>query len=1463
MQRYRVNYVLLIGLLVGVVVATGSIYGIWYWQMSGNAASLLDRAGTAENETDYAEAVVLLENYLKFRPDDDDVRIRQAHLFVKAAENSLQEEEVRDFLQFKAYIGNALFKYPNEAELRREYVDLLASDPRLMMSFAKEQLEHLRYLLDQEPEDEELLVMKAKCLMFQQSPAEAVTVLHKLVGFDPEANSGEGGFDSARAIAADDVDIYRMLFGNLLKLERYDDALVVADQMVRVNPESAQAYLARSSLYSMLARAGESISANVEKADADLEKAYELEPTDGEVLLAKARQAQRNEEYDKTREFLEQGLENGTDIGIFYVALAGLESQKGNYDAALQQIETGLEQVDENQRINLLIEKVGVLVESKNISGARQLIREIEKQTERKDPRIEFQEARILAQEDQWHQAMRALEEVRPKLSGIGNLQTEADFMLGMAYRKVGYGEKALEVFQQILRQDPENKFAIGQVVDLSSNLGRTDEDSPTTRLSFDDRLKEELAKPEDEQDWQAFDDYLEKWVEDNNRSDVQEKLIRAQVLIGRKKHAEARTQLLEAYKMAKDDLAVQRMVVRSVAIDPERGPEKALPLLDRTVKQFGDNWQLRLDRADLLLSMNSDSKVEDLKALTEGIDEWEVSHQVELWKGLANRFAQLGEREASQEAWKQVVELNPGDLPSLMQVFNLALVRRDDEAMREAQKKILDLVGTKEDANWAFTEAARKYVQYMSDRENEQLRDQIYSLIDTAIEKRPDWSNPYMLRATLAIAERDYLKALEDYKAGFQRGRGNVQALNQYVRLLAAQGSFQEALKELDEIDSRTNVMLFGQLYPQILLSASRFRDAAEAADRIADAGKENADLQLWYGQFMQGLSGIADAPEDLREESSTKATQALAKAVELNDSSPAPWLQYIDNLIRNGNRSQAEAKLREAQLTLEEDQLPMLMAHAYENLGRWFDAENIYRTTYDQNPEALKVARQMAIFYLSPRYPLPDGRQKASALVNDILRQSAEDEGSVSADDANWARRTAAQILAGTRDYQNLLKAEKLLASNTENGTLATADKLQMATILANRPEPVSRKKAIQLLEDVQRQQRLSQPMDLVLGKLYFQVGNWPQAREQMLTVMSRYPQWPAARDSYIRMLLQRGSDTDLRTARQYLRDLAKVAPNSPATLELASQVYTRGGDKRRAREALRRMLPQNLNELNANQVPLIAHVAELLAQNGDLDTAEKLLQALASRPEASLADQIRLATFVGQHRDVDRAFDMLRQFTNNSNLVPIIEAANRLLRVKRDEVGDKFDPQVDSWLQRAQRENPGSLAVLLVEADVRDAQGRYEDSASVYRKALDSRDLEGARKAVVLNNLAYLLALGAAEQQSPNEAIKLLNEAVNILGPISDILDTRAVLWLERDEFQAAVEDMEFSVTDSPTAGKYFHKAQAHMGMGQRSEALRAWNQAVDLGLTRESVGRLEYDSYDQLAAQIEQLEGSGSL
>ena len=164
-------------------------------------------------------------------------------------------------------------------------------------------------------------------------------------------------------------------------------------------------------------------------------------------------------------------------------------------------------------------------------------------------------------------------------------------------------------------------------------------------------------------------------------------------------------------------------------------------------------------------------------------------------------------------------------------------------------------------------------------------------------------------------------------------------------------------------------------------------------------------------------------------------------------------------------------------------------------------------------------------------------------------------------------------------------------------------------------------------------------------------------------------------------------------------------------------------------------------------------------------------------------------------------------------------------------------------------------------MLQADLSDIQKRYSDAAAIYRKLLDRSELTGTRRAVVLNNLSFLVSLegSAASNVDP---LKLANEAASILGPNSDILDTRAVAYMAKGQYSQAIEDLRDAVTDNPTAAKYFHLAEAYLGNGEKRSAADAWTKAEELGLSREILNRMEHDKYEKLKQQIDVLRRGGA-
>ena len=160
-------------------------------------------------------------------------------------------------------------------------------------------------------------------------------------------------------------------------------------------------------------------------------------------------------------------------------------------------------------------------------------------------------------------------------------------------------------------------------------------------------------------------------------------------------------------------------------------------------------------------------------------------------------------------------------------------------------------------------------------------------------------------------------------------------------------------------------------------------------------------------------------------------------------------------------------------------------------------------------------------------------------------------------------------------------------------------------------------------------------------------------------------------------------------------------------------------------------------------------------------------------------------------------------------------------------------------------------------MTQADLYDLQKKYDEAAEIYTKLLAREDLKDIRRAVVLNNLAFLLALSDSAKAGGADPLKLVNEAAEIMGPNSDILDTRAIVLISQKNYKGAIADLELAVTDNPTPSKYFHKARAHYLAGENKAAVEAWEKAESIGLTRDSLNRMELEQYDDLKAKIDQL------
>lgn len=1464
MQRYRVNYRLLGILVVSSITTCGVAYGVWLYQINDNADNLFSRAERTEGEGRLIDARNALIQYVSLRPDDYDARKRLAIL----AKKIFDEGNASDYDRAKAYeIIVTTVRETNDPELRRMLADMYISWGRF-----QDALVQIDELLLESPDDPELKALQARCLFAAKDYDQAVQLAYELIGY----NRVEDQFDLEQAKGADQVEIYALLTSHLRTLDGKDElADRVIAQMVEVNADSADAQLqhylvqmrdvedaeAKSaaeyeSLKRDAERAGEAEKRDAMLAEAEaikeaddaeataakevatqsLEKAYQLDPENEAVLLQKGLAALRNDETETALDFFRRGKEAAPENPIFIYQIAMVHLADENKEKALEALDEGLESFELLRVMGLSNLKVNLLLEDRNFEAVEEQVKNLRRlKYPAATALADFHEARILFYQDQWVKASHALQSVWRRLSGFRDLETIAGTMLAICQRKLGRPDVALLTYNSVLDRAPEYEPAIQGRAEVVRQVGRTTEGMPMTELGR--RVSEMLRKPPAEREWQSIQDYIDRIVEDRGLHASRRLLLEAQVALLRKEFSTAEGKIREAFALNPEDLTTRLAAVRLLQNWPGKGPAIALKLLDQIVAddRFEDNYNLRSMRADLLVAAKPDNLVPQLMAVTDGIGDWPASHQAQVWSSVGTRLLQAGQYDESWTCIEKAIELVPDNPKARVFLFEVALSKQDNALMQEAQARLLEFLEDESDPDYVLTEVKRRMVQFAAREVSREELIEARKMLDQAIDRRDSWHELYIARGQLAIMlDGDIKAALRDFDEALQSGPAVTNAVVLQTRLLTQFGQFDDALRTMERLPADTRTELLGKTEAEVLLRVGKIDEAFKSAQLLAETKRDDAGLQVWYGDIARRAKRY-DVAED-----------AMRRGLAIRGDVPDYWSQLITLYSEMKDGEKVFAALRDAALALDAEHLPLLTAKTYELQGRWQSAEEVYLKVYEPQLTEPRIARLMAEFYLRWEKSDADNVGKASIHLNNVLRAVAD--GRIPPTDANamWARRRAARILATSGDYRDTIKAEKMLREAME----LAADKEQLAgqlaDVLSSRGDPASRLEAVQIFQQLKDERGLTKSGDLRLGRLLFDVGEWLRCKNHMLDVVSRYPQDPQIRSTFVDYLLTR---REFSLARRQLASLREIETAQSLIVEYEARLAAAEGKTAEVRRRLEALTP-NPARLADNKVQVLLGIAALAERVEDYEYAETVLNAyLARRPDES----IHLARLIAVHGDPQRGIKLLEEEFSD-NMDQVLRFSVQMLRKRRPEVGDALDASVDKLLTVALRDDPDSASRLILRAEVYEIQEKFDEAVAAYENVLKRDDLPPLLRAAGNNNLAYLLALTG---DSYDRALTLVNEAIEMIGPVSDVLDTRAVVHIARGRGEEAAADMRMAVRTQATAMKYFHLAQAELMVENPKAAALAWEEALAEGLEEQNVSPLEKRAYLDVKQQIDEL------
>jgi tetratricopeptide (TPR) repeat protein len=1478
------NLRLAIILLIIAIVGGASVYALHGFQQRRNAYFFLEQAELAQQQAAKAakenkpeeeqeaikEQMKNLEWYLTLRRSDWDVLEKLG---------MLRAEHIVDLPSFRqAYecLDRLVREDPTRKEARRKLIDLLI----LAARFSDARL-HLDYLLKETPDDPELLFLLGQCQEGMGEEETAVTYYQKTIKYSPKT-----------------IEVYPRL-ANLLQtsLERTKEADACMQELVKNNPDSAKAqillaaYLQKTGVDLAKRSYDEEAQKASEKAYEEalqaVEKALELAPNEKDeknalllekdALLLGAQCALNSGDLEKARKYAQRCREVYKDCIPAYLTLADIFERSRERDKALDVLDQGLKETKNAPQ--LLWSRVNLLIDAGDLKSASEGLEKLQDAKYPK-PLQDYLGARLAFGNKEWADAKRRFEKVRPAMSNSPNFVKQIDLWLGYCYGRLNNTDQEIDSYQRALRADPFYAPARQLLTDALIKAGRTDEavaeyykliklgKIPSSgRIVFANLLiRQNLERNVDERNWTPVEKILDD-AEKDTPDAFQIPLLRSEMLHAQNRDKEAEEVLLKARDKHPQQLDFWHALVTMATL--QKDWDKAEKFLKEFELRMGDCVDLRLTRADYLVQRHGAQSKEALKKLEENSGSFSDADRLRLLNGLLTAARRSGDRDLVKHYIDLLAQKDEGNLEVQYLRIEQAANEQDVAKLENVLNDVKKIEG--EGPVWMVGQARLLTLQAKDDPA---LLDEAEKYLVQAQEIRPSWSRIPMLLAFIYDRQNKPVRTLTNLLKAISLGEHNPLIVRRAVQLLFQDQRYAEADKLLRRLDQEEVPLTpeLTRLWVQLLIQRGEFDLAVTKARQTVSEKSDDYNEYLWLGQIL-GIAARRAKTEGKTTQAADLAAEgekSLRRAVELKSEAAETWVALVQFLSSLDKIGAAEKVVEQAQGKIAAEQAPLALAECYEAIQKNDLAMEQYKLALAAKPDDPKIVRSVASFYQ---------RIGKSVEAEALLKRIIEGKVKGDTDDLFWARRQMALITAAKGGMANMEAARGLIEENLAAAGNSADDLRIKATIDAVDPRRTRKDEAINVLTKMMDGQQASPEDRYRLALLYLSMEKqsptrtgsdsntntdndmessaWSKARNILQNLVLSSGKNPIYMATYIKALLDHG---DASSAELYLNRLTSEYPNYSATVVLQAETLVRRNQFEEALDLLKSFVdrenavPQDRSQRIRTMAEAMESLAERIKDTGQKPMVDRYLrsaemyyrQYVDEHPSQSL----ELVEFFVRQGQIEDAINFLEQYWENSD--PITIAAACMKVAQYDKSSPENAERAEKVLLAAQSKFAKHPALMLTLGDMRFMQERYGEAENYYRELLH----DNPGHAVALNNLALLLAL---QGKNLDESLSLINKAIEIAGPLSSMLDTRASVYIARGEAEKAIKDMDEVVADGATPVRLFHQAQALELGKQKFAAASTMQRALDAGLKKEMLQVLEIPAFERLK-KLAQVQGT---
>ncbi|MGA2031435.1 MAG: tetratricopeptide repeat protein [Thermoguttaceae bacterium] len=1428
MRTLNVRFLIL--LTVGVLGFCFGVYLLHAFQVRRNASVFLRQAEVAKEANRLDEALKYYQLYVNMVPADTDALEKLGMLLADVAQESRRNSGAYQLLE------EVLRRDPERAKVRRRLVDVAITMRRY--SDAKEHLQGLMKDNDEKDldhcTDPVLWDLLGTCQMGLSQDGEA-----------------ELSFKKAIKLAPGQLDTYAHLAAVLRqRMHREKEADQWMNTMVETNPKSARARLYHGIyLFSVSSLDAKTLDIAINEA----EQALKLLPDDRYALRLAAQCALEKKQYEAARKYAMRGVQLYKNDASMYILLNEVELKAGQREEAVAVLRRGLAATNAHPQI--LWSMANLLIDAHDAGEAKKTIEAL-RSANYPPYLIQYLEARLHFIGERWVQAFKGFQDVCPSLNDLPGLLKQAEFWMGECHMRQGNTDQAQRFYRDALRVDPFYLPPRVAIADALMNAGHYDLAANEYRyLQVNGRMPpggwlplaralvlNNLRLP-GKRDWTEAKEALQEAAEAEPDS-AQVVLLNVEVMVAEDHAAEAEKWLLQQCESQPNKAELWRAL--ATLAERQEKYEQARKYLDTADAKGGDKVILRLARGEYLVR-SRDKSGTSLKQLGENISDFSRIERQRLWNGLMSLAMQAAEDEQAAALGDRLAREQPNDLPLRLSLFDLALRANDDKKMTSLMTEIAAIAGQSPIWRYCKAQQLNMHAKRLGPEAAKESLAEAQRQIALARAERPTWSRLPLIAGSLYEQQGNPDAALENYLEALKMGERNSAAAMRSLELLYKRQRFDEAMKLLQSMVDNQMPMTEGLLQGKVemYLQRGEMDKAREAMEKEVHEDAANPAKNLWMGQVYALLARQAKAAT-VADKNNADAEKYLRKAVALDEKIPETWIALVQLLATTGQMGKAREVVAQAQSRLPARTIAITLAQCYEAMGDQEQAQGKYKEALDAAPNDVGTLRRFAEFYV---------RNNRLAAAEPLLGRLLGN--TVKADDATiiWARRTLALVLVERRGYANLQQAIRLIDKNLTSAASTTQDRRVKVKLLETDPRQAKGDEVIEILKSLVSSAEGATVDDRFdLARLYLRRGDWDNYLVEMRQVVAAKTAAAGHRVAYLEALLQHN---ELGEAELYLNKLEGQFTDPFVTLRLRSDIMIRRKQIDRAL-ALLGAYAEGGKDLDSDErSQRVLDVAGVLEQFADrLDAQQQKADAVRLMRQAekyfrSYVEEhpnyeLVLAAFFGRQGRIKEALEVIdRCWELVNNPMDLAQTISLLFHDK------KALPQqlkaAEAVVQKALQKFNRPTALVVVAAEMYSTEQEYDKAEACYREVL----AQDANDPQANNNLALLLA---EREIKLDESLRLVNRAMDLVGPIPSMLDSRACVYIALGQTDKALADLAEAIADGAAPLRLFHQAKAYHQAGRKAEFAAAMEKANSAGLTLKLIDVPERPIYKKMLEDL---------